>query len=123
MKLEWLTGEFSICRWGREKAFIQGDAFWFWARTDTECSLLCPTKEAPEDAVQREDGWQGFRIAGQLDFSLIGILAKIADILAREKISVFVVSTFDTDYIFVKKEKAGQTEAVLREKGYTFGRL
>lgn len=120
MKLEWLDGEFCVCRWGKEREFEQGDAFWFWARTDRECSLLCPAKDAPEDAEQREDGWRGFRIAGQLDFSLIGILAGIAGILAGEKISIFAVSTFDTDYIFLKKENAGRAEKILQKNGYIF---
>lgn len=120
MRLEWLDGEFCICRWGKEQAFRQGGTFWFWARTDGECSLLCPAADAPRDAERREDGWKGFRIAGQLDFSLIGILAGIAGVLAEGGISIFAVSTFDTDYIFLKQENAGQAEKILRENGYGF---
>lgn len=120
MTLEWLEGEFCVCRWSQDKAFTQGGAFWFWGRTDTECSLLCPAGDAPRDAERREDGWKGFRIAGPLEFGLIGILAKIAGILAAEEISIFAISTFDTDYIFLKKENAGRAEIALKEKGYLF---
>ena len=50
------------------------------------------------------DGWKAFRIQGVLDFSLIGILAKIATVLADNGISIFAVSTYNTDYVLIKKE-------------------
>ena len=50
------------------------------------------------------DGWKAFRIQGVLDFSLIGILAKIAIVLADNGISIFAVSTYNTDYVLIKKE-------------------
>ena len=53
--------------------------------------------------VEREDGWRAFRIQGVLDFSLIGILSKITSILAEHSIGVFAISTYNTDYIFVKE--------------------
>ena len=80
---------------------------------------MCRTCDAPENA-RREDGWRGFRVAGTLDFSLIGILAKITAVLAEKKIGVFVVSTFDTDYIFVKKERFDEAREALVEAGYSF---
>lgn len=70
----------------------------------------------PEKTLEREDGWKGFRIAGQMDFSLIGILAQITDILARHEIGVFVVSTFDTDYVFVKEENYERALDTLRDE-------
>lgn len=51
-----------------------------------------------------DDGWKAFRIQGILDFSLIGILAKIATVLADNGISIFAVSTYNTDYVLIKKE-------------------
>ncbi|HCX40881.1 MAG TPA: hypothetical protein DHH50_00845 [Lachnospiraceae bacterium] len=51
-----------------------------------------------------DDGWKAFRIQGVLDFSLIGILAKIATVLADNGISIFAVSTYNTDYVLIKKE-------------------
>ena len=59
-----------------------------------------------------------FRIEGTLDFSLIGILAAVARVLERADISIFVLSTFDTDYVMVKREKAAAAEEVLREDGW-----
>ena len=56
----------------------------------------------PKMTIEREDGWRGFRIQGILDFSLIGILSKLSGILADNKIGIFAISTFNTDYILVK---------------------
>lgn len=58
------------------------------------------------------------RIKGQLDFSLIGILAKIASLLAAEKISIFALSTFNTDYILTKENSFEETLDILEESGY-----
>lgn len=59
------------------------------------------------------------RIEGTLDFSLIGILARIADILAEHKISIFAISTYNTDYILVKKDHLDEALDLLRQNGYT----
>ena len=88
-------------------------------RTDEEISLVCKTEDTPENTTDRDDGWKGFRIEGVLDFSLIGILSKISGILADNKIGIFAVSTYNTDYILVKKENFGKALAVLAEEGYT----
>ncbi|ETJ34703.1 hypothetical protein Q604_UNBC10877G0001, partial [human gut metagenome] len=60
----------------------------------------------------------GFRIQGELDFSLIGIISKLSAILAENKIGIFTVSTYDTDYILVKKEKIEEAKEALRENEY-----
>jgi len=73
----------------------------------------------PENTVERDVEWRGFRIIGQLDFSLIGILSKITDILARHNIGVFAVSTYNTDYILVKKERFDEALSALNRSGYT----
>ena len=90
----------------------------FLAVTAEEISLVCPETQVPEHVLCREDGWRGFYIAGELDFSLIGILAKISAILAGEGIGIFVVSTFNTDYVFVKQENFPSALAALSENGY-----
>ena len=76
------------------------------------------TNEVPENTIQRDDGWQAFRIQGVLDFSLIGILAKIAAILADNEISIFAISTYNTDYVLIKKEKYQKALEVLQASGY-----
>ncbi|HCU45996.1 ACT domain-containing protein [Leuconostoc pseudomesenteroides] len=73
--------------------------------TADEISVVAPTSQVPAETVNREDGWQMFKIEGVLDFSLIGILAKISGVLAKENISIFALSTFNTDYILVKTDK------------------
>ena len=73
----------------------------------------------PDNVVERDDGWMGMRIAGQLNFSLIGILARIAGILAENGISIFAVSTFNTDYILTREENFARALAVLKGAGYT----
>ena len=93
--------------------------FYFIGKTDEEISLVCPTGEVPSNTSEREDGWKGFRIQGILDFSLIGILAKISGILAENHIGLFAVSTYNTDYILVKKENDARALSILAEEGYT----
>lgn len=88
-------------------------------RTDEENSLVCPTDHLPANTSVREDGWRAMKIEGVLDFSLIGILAGIAGILAEEKIGIFVVSTFNTDYILVKQEHLAHAGEALASRGYT----
>ena len=64
---------------------------------------MCITDNVPANVTERDDGWKAFRIQGILDFSLIGILSRIAGILAENEIGIFAVSTFNTDYILTKK--------------------
>ena len=90
----------------------------FIGSTDEELSLVCETDRTPANTLAREDGWRALRIVGQLDFSLTGILSKIAAILADEQIGIFAVSTYDTDYILVKEENLERAAGALREKGY-----
>ncbi len=59
----------------------------------------------PSLTIERDDGWRGFRIQGTLDFSLIGILSKLSGILAEHKIGIFAISTYNTDYILVKRRE------------------
>ncbi len=65
-----------------------------------------------------EDGWRALRVKGVLDFSLTGILAKISGILANAKIGIFAVSTYNTDYILMKKENFEKALNVLSDAGY-----
>ena len=80
---------------------------------------FCETNDVPENTIEREDGWRGFRIQGILDFSLIGILSKLSGILADNKIGIFAVSTFNTDYILVKDADFEKSLVVLLNAGYT----
>ncbi len=87
-------------------------------KTDEEISLVCKTEDTPNNTKARDDGWQAFRIQEVLDFSLIGILSKITGILADNKIGIFAVSTYNTDYILVKKENFDSAISALDVAGY-----
>ena len=119
MELKMLPYDFTVCKPADfRKADLKAE-FCFFARTDQELSLVCRTEETPADTVERSDGWRAFRIQGVLDFSLIGILAKISGILAENGIGIFATSTFNTDYILVKAEAFGRAMALLADAGYT----
>lgn len=94
--------------------------FCFAARTDKECSLVCPEEAIPSSVLAREDGWRAMRIEGVLDFSLVGILAKLADTLAEQKIPIFVISTFNTDYVLVKQKDLPAAIQALEKTEWTF---
>ena len=104
MKLEKIDGRFTVCKVDDVSDIDLNVPFLFLGRTDEEISLVCPTEKVPPRTTEREDGWMAFRIKGVLDFSLVGILARIASILAENGISIFAVSTFNTDYVLVKEE-------------------
>ena len=93
--------------------------FCFTGSTDEEFSLVCPTDMVPGNTTDRDDGWRAFRIVGVLDFSLVGILAGISEILAENKIGLFAVSTYNTDYILTKAENFERALEVLKSAGYT----
>ena len=91
--------------------------FYFIGKTDEELSLVCRTEDTPQETIEREDGWRGFRVQGVLDFSLIGILSKISGILAENNIGIFAVSTYNTDYILVKEESFDRALEALASEG------
>ncbi len=108
---------FSVCKVLDYSQVHWDDPFVFLGKTTDENSLVCSTQFVPSNVTDREDGWRGFYIQGVLDFSLLGILAKIATLLADHQISIFVVSTFNTDYVLVKDEKFQSALEVLRKSG------
>lgn len=118
MIIQLINDDFSICRVADYTKVNLDTPFCFSATTDEEKSLVCPTKMVPANTTHREDGWQAFRIRGVLDFSLIGILADIGRVLAGQKIGIFVVSTFNTDYVLTKKENVQRALDALKDAGY-----
>lgn len=118
MTIKVLNGDFCVCKVQDVDCIDFSGDFLFVGKTDQELSLVCPAGAVPECTVAREDGWKAFRIEGTLDFSLVGILAELSNLLAREGISIFAVSTFETDYILVKGEKLVYALNALRSAGY-----
>ncbi len=118
MKIKIMEHQFSVCKVRDYTKVDFTEEFIFTGRTDDENSLVCRTKDVPVNTIEREDGWRAFRIEGILDFSLIGILAEISSLLARNKIGIFAVSTYNTDYIFTKEESFQKAVEVLKESGF-----
>ena len=119
MILEVLQPRFSVCKISDYSGIDLMQPFCFTGATDEENSLVCPEAFVPENTTEREDGWRGFRISGQLDFSLIGILARVSEILASNGIGIFVISTYNTDYIFTKEESFQRALKVLENNEFT----
>ena len=118
MEIKKINQEFSVCQ-VEDYSFVNLDSeYSFIGKTDGEKSLVCITSEVPQNVIQRDDGWKAFRLQGVLNFSLIGILSKIAAILADHSISIFAVSTYNTDYILIKKENYEKAIRTLINAGY-----
>ena len=118
MDIKALEHRLTVCKLRDFEPKIIKSGFYFLSQTDEELSLVCKTEECPLCTTEREDGWRAFRIEGVLDFSLVGILAPIAQLLADAKIGIFAVSTFNTDYVLVKEESFEKALTLLAEKGY-----
>ncbi len=118
MVIRALDGEYAVCKLKKIVALPQ-KGFRSITVTDNEISLVCAEEHIPqEDVLETEKGFSLLKIEGQLDFSLIGILAEISGILAKEKISIFCISTYDTDYILVRKTRLSDSLRALGEHGF-----
>lgn len=118
MNLQKLPYDFTICKVKSITEINMDDEFYFIGKTDEEISLVCITANVPHNAYERDDDWKCFRIQGILDFSLIGIISKISTTLAENKIELFTVSTFNTDYVLVKKKNFEKALNLLSANGY-----
>jgi hypothetical protein len=114
-----LPDRFAICRLGRDAPvpdWALTGGFFSVTRTPEELSIVCPQVNVP-DGTTCNQGWRGLKVEGPFDFSAIGIIAALAEPLARAGISIFVISTYDTDYLLVKEENLERAIAVLVEHG------
>lgn len=118
MELKIIDYEFTVCKVPDYTQVSLESEFCFIGKTNEEKSLVCLAEKVPDNALKCEHGWKAFRIQGILDFSLIGILAAISSLLAENKIGIFAVSTYNTDYIFIKKQDFKRALYVLSEAGY-----
>jgi hypothetical protein len=123
LSLSVLEEMFAVCRLGADAPFPE------WAsgelvsltRTAGELSVVCPERVVPE-GVRREGGWKCLQVMGTLDFTAVGVLASLLEPLSRAGISVFVLSTFDTDYLMLKLENLGRALDELEQSGHRIGR-
>ena len=119
MRLCTLPYNLTICR-VPSLSDVDTDAdFFCFTKTDEELSLVCLTEDTPSTATAREDGWKAMRIQGVLDFSLIGILSEISTLLAAASVGIFVVSTYNTDYVLVKAADYERAVCALVNAGHT----
>ena len=120
MVLTVLPGTFAVCRLAADAAvplWARG-AFVSVTRTVEELSVLCEAAGVPPD-VRSEGAWRALSVAGPLAFEEIGVLAGLAAPLAEAGVSIFVVSTFDTDYVLVKSARLAAARTALEAAGYT----
>lgn len=119
MRLTTLPGRFAVCRLAADAALPS------WAigslvsitRTNRELSVVCAADGVP-DGVRVESGWRAIEIGGPLSLEMVGVIASVAAPLARAGIPVFVISTYDTDYLLVKDERLESAKVVLVDGGH-----
>jgi hypothetical protein len=118
--LDLLPGRFAVCRLPADAdvpAWARGGPFNSITRTSDELSVVCAEGLAPE-GTRCENGWRVFQVAGPLEFSLTGVLSAIAAPLASAGVSIFAISTFDSDYVLVKEENLAKAVEALRAAGH-----
>ena len=123
MDLRVLPERLSVCRmpvgspW---PAPTSGSSFYSVTRTESEISVVCGEDEAPAGLhVRVEPDWRALEVAGPLDFSMVGVMAALTAPLADVDVSVFVVSTYDTDYVLVHAAALERALDALRGAGHT----
>lgn len=120
MQLTVLSERLCVCRlpvdapWPAPRP---GTGFYSVTRTGSEVSVVCDEDDAPPGARVDND-WRALEVAGPLDFSMVGVMASITAPLADVDVSVFVVSTYDTDYLLVHAAALERAIAALRDAGH-----
>lgn len=115
-----LSVELAICKLARnaviQQWYLTGE-FACIVRTSSELSLVCDAAAVPPD-IHGDAGWRAVKLEGPFDLTEIGILAPIATLLASARIPIFVIATYETDYILVPEKQLGATLTLLHEYGY-----
>ena len=112
LEIKVIDQDFSICKPENLSQIKWEEDYFFIGKTDEELSLVCSTESVSDNTLSRDDGWKAFRIQGVLD------LSRITTLLADNKIGVFAISTYNTDYILTKKENFEDALRVLSDNGY-----
>lgn len=98
-------------------AAVTQSELYFIGKTEDQLSIVVPSTVKLE-AEDIDENWRALELLGPLELSMVGIMAKIGSVLAAAKISIFVVSTFDTDFFLVKGQKLQEAVSALRKAGY-----
>lgn len=115
-----LKDKYGVCRLDKNESiptWAQNGEFFSITKTADELSIVCDEENIPDNKKCEKD-WKVLKIEGPLDFSLIGILSSISSILASRGISIFAVSTYDTDYILIKNKDIDKAVESLIEERY-----
>ena len=116
-----LPDQFAVCRLSPDDdipIWSRNEEFYSITRSRDELSIVCLSKDVPEN-IRAECVWRALKIRGPLDFSLTGILAAIINPLSEAKIPIFAISTYDTDYVFVREDSLSQVVAILSKEGHS----
>lgn len=120
LSMKLLKDKYGVCRLDKSDLipeWSQNSDFFSITRTADELSIVCTDTCIPDD-IKCEKDWRILKALGPLDFSLIGILSKISTILAQNGISIFAVSTYDTDYILIKDKDINNAIDALSKENY-----
>lgn len=120
MDLRMVNEKFVICQVENFNQIDFNQDYVFTAKTKDEYSVICPEEIAPSQYIKIEHGWKCFHIAEDAAFEKYGMIAFLADIVAKQKTGILVVATFDTDYILIKEEKMEQVQKALIDAGCNF---
>ena len=124
LTLELVAGRYAVCRLGAGEplpAWAGGGPFVSVTRTDAELSVVCPEEAVPA-AVVAERAWRCLRVVGPLGFGMTGILASLSGPLASSGVSIFVVSTYETDYLLVQERDLERAVDALTRAGHRVAR-
>ncbi|MFI7676665.1 ACT domain-containing protein [Actinophytocola sp. NPDC049390] len=112
-------GDYTVCRLpaGSAPPRIEASGLVSVTSTPTEVSVVCPTEAAP-DSEHSHPGWRLLTVRGPLEFDLTGVMAALAGELAAAGVSLFAVSTYDTDHVLVKATDLARAVKALSEAGH-----
>ena len=116
-----LPGEFAIVRLAPDSAIPdrpEDTSFWSVTCSEAELSVVCETRDLPVGSQTTDPGWGIVYLDAQMDLDIVGVLATLLAPLREAGISVFAISTFDTDYVLIRKSKLATALNVLRSAGY-----
>lgn len=119
MRLSRFAGTLAVCRLAADAPLPKWarGAFVSITRTPAELSIVCEDVAVPDD-VKVERGWRAFQVEGPIPFEVTGVAASLTSALAARGISLFLISTYDTDWLLVKEASFDRAAEALRDAGY-----
>ena len=122
LKLELFEDTFTIHRFSPSAKIpdeVFGEAFFNIVKTEEELSIVC-RNSLTLNSESCHQAWSCIKVSGPLELNTTGILAKLSKVLAGERISIFAISTYDTDYVFIPSKKTNAAVSALKDAGYQF---